>query len=459
MNDMSKLWEGRFNGENTLTDKFNASISFDSRMYKEDIEGSIAHAKMLAKQGIITHGDAESIIKGLTEIYTEIENGSLKIDMSAEDIHTFIEQELTKRTDAGKKLHTARSRNDQVALDLRMHLKNQTDEIINLIKNLIIALNEKVKQNINTVMPGYTHMQRAQPVTFAHHLLAYEAMLIRDCQRFADAQKRMNISPIGSCALAGTTYDTDRFYEAGLLGFEKPCENSLDGVSDRDFCVDFLSACALLITHLSRFAEEIIYWSGSEFGFVTVSDSFSTGSSIMPQKKNPDVAELVRGKTGRIFGNLMGMLTVLKGLPLAYNKDLQEDKEFVFDSADTIKNCLEIFAHMITEMKVNGEKMRQAASAGFINATDCADYLAKKGIPFRDAYKITGRIVNECIKTGHTLETLPIEKYKEFSTAFDAGVYDAINLENCVSRRTSYGGPSPEAVKTQIEIVDRYLSE
>ena len=382
---MSKLWEGRFNGENTLTDKFNASISFDSRMYKEDIEGSIAHAKMLAKQGIITHGDAESLIKGLTEIYTEIENGSLKIDMSAEDIHTLIEQELTKRTDAGKKLHTARSRNDQVALDLRMHLKNQTDEIINLIKNLIIALNEKVKQNINTVMPGYTHMQRAQPITFAHHLLAYEAMLIRDCQRFADAQKRMNISPIGSCALAGTTYDTDRFYEAGLLGFEKPCENSLDGVSDRDFCVDFLSACALLITHLSRFAEEIIYWSGSEFGFVTVSDSFSTGSSIMPQKKNPDVAELVRGKTGRIFGNLMGMLTVLKGLPIAYNKDLQEDKEFVFDSADTIKNCLEIFAHMITEMKVNGEKMRQAASAGFINATDCADYLAKKGIPFSDA--------------------------------------------------------------------------
>ena len=340
---MSKLWEGRFNGENTLTDKFNASISFDSRMYKEDIEGSIAHAKMLAKQGIITHGDAESIIKGLTEIYTEIENGSLKIDMSAEDIHTFIEQELTKRTDAGKKLHTARSRNDQVALDLRMHLKNQTDEIINLIKNLIIALNEKAKQNINTVMPGYTHMQRAQPITFAHHLLAYEAMLIRDCQRFADAQKRMNISPIGSCALAGTTYDTDRFYEAGLLGFEKPCENSLDGVSDRDFCVDFLSACALLITHLSRFAEEIIYWSGSEFGFVTVSDSFSTGSSIMPQKKTRTWRNWC-GENRPDFRQSDGMLTVLKGSPF-YNKDLQEDKDLSLTPPTRLKTALKFCPH------------------------------------------------------------------------------------------------------------------
>ena len=457
---MSKLWEGRLEDTSLLTDKFNSSISFDCRLFKEDIDGSIAHARMLEKQGIITTDDAEKIVSGLNEIKTEIIDGRLEIDQNAEDIHTFVEQELTKRIgDAGKKLHTARSRNDQVALDLRMHLKSQTDEITALTKNLIKVLNEKAKENINTVMPGYTHMQRAQPVTFAHHLLAYAAMFMRDISRFEDAKRRMNISPIGSLALAGTTYDTDRFFESSLLGFDTPCINSLDGVSDRDFCVDFISACALLITHLSRFAEEIVYWSGSEFGFVTISDNFSTGSSIMPQKKNPDVAELVRGKTGRVYGDLMGMLTVLKGLPLAYNKDMQEDKEFVFDSADTIKACLEIFAPMIAEMTVNADNMRKAASKGFINATDCADYLTRKGIPFRDAYKITGRLVNECVKTGQTLESLPLEKYKEFSSVFDNDIYDAVNLENCVARRTSYGGPSPDAVKKQIEIVDKFLNE
>jgi argininosuccinate lyase len=457
---MSKLWEGRLEDTSLLTDKFNSSISFDCRLFKEDIDGSIAHARMLEKQGIITTDDAEKIVSGLNEIKTEIIDGRLEIDQNAEDIHTFVEQELTKRIgDAGKKLHTARSRNDQVALDLRMHLKSQTDEITALTKNLIKVLNEKAKENINTVMPGYTHMQRAQPVTFAHHLLAYAAMFMRDISRFEDAKRRMNISPIGSLALAGTTYDTDRFFESSLLGFDTPCINSLDGVSDRDFCVDFISACALLITHLSRFAEEIVYWSGSEFGFVTISDNFSTGSSIMPQKKNPDVAELVRGKTGRVYGDLIGMLTVLKGLPLAYNKDMQEDKEFVFDSSDTIKACLEIFAPMIAEMTVNADNMRKAASKGFINATDCADYLTRKGIPFRDAYKITGRLVNECVKTGQTLESLPLEKYKEFSSVFDNDIYDAVNLENCVARRTSYGGPSPDAVKKQIEIVDKFLNE
>ena len=457
---MSKLWEGRLEDTSLLTDKFNSSISFDCRLFKEDIDGSIAHARMLEKQGIITTDDAEKIVSGLNEIKTEIIDGRLEIDQNAEDIHTFVEQELTKRIgDAGKKLHTARSRNDQVALDLRMHLKSQTDEITALTKNLIKVLNEKAKENINTVMPGYTHMQRAQPVTFAHHLLAYAAMFMRDISRFEDAKRRMNISPIGSLALAGTTYDTDRFFESSLLGFDTPCINSLDGVSDRDFCVDFISACALLITHLSRFAEEIVYWSGSEFGFVTISDNFSTGSSIMPQKKNPDVAELVRGKTGRVYGDLMGMLTVLKGLPLAYNKDMQEDKEFVFYSSDTIKACLEIFAPMIAEMTVNADNMRKAASKGFINATDCADYLTRKGIPFRDAYKITGRLVNECVKTGQTLESLPLEKYKEFSSVFDNDIYDAVNLENCVARRTSYGGPSPDAVKKQIEIVDKFLNE
>ena len=457
---MSKLWEGRLEDTSLLTDKFNSSISFDCRLFKEDIDGSIAHARMLEKQGIITTDDAEKIVSGLNEIKTEIIDGRLEIDQNAEDIHTFVEQELTKRIgDAGKKLHTARSRNDQVALDLRMHLKSQTDEITALTKNLIKVLNEKAKENINTVMPGYTHMQRAQPVTFAHHLLAYAAMFMRDISRFEDAKRRMNISPIGSLALAGTTYDTDRFFESSLLGFDTPCINSLDGVSDRDFCVDFISACALLITHLSRFAEEIVYWSGSEFGFVTISDNFSTGSSIMPQKKNPDVAELVRGKTGRVYGDLMGMLTVLKGLPLAYNKDMQEDKEFVFDSSDTIKACLEIFAPMIAEMTVNADNMRKAASKGFINATDCADYLTRKGIPFRDAYKITGRLVNKCVKTGQTLESLPLEKYKEFSSVFDNDIYDAVNLENCVARRTSYGGPSPDAVKKQIEIVDKFLNE
>ncbi len=456
---MSKLWEGRFGGgDSALTDSFNSSISFDSKLYKQDISGSAAHALMLSERGIITEAESDAIVAGLACILEDLESGKIKIDMTAEDIHTFVEQELTTRIgDAGKKLHTARSRNDQVALDLRMYLRGETDEIIKLLKALINVLNEKAKAHINTAMPGYTHMQRAQPVTFAHYLLAYESMFARDIDRFADARKRMNISPIGSCALAGTTYDTDRFFEARRLGFDAPCVNSMDGVSDRDFCVDFLAACSLVMTHLSRFSEELIYWSGSEFGFITVSDSFSTGSSIMPQKKNPDVAELARGKTGRVYGNLMGMLTVLKGLPLAYNKDLQEDKEFVFDSAETVRACLKIFAPMCADMAVNSERMREAASSGFINATDCADYLTKKGLPFRDAYRITGKLVADCARTGETLETLPLEKYKTYSDAFEGDVYGAVSLDACIGKRSSYGGPAPEAVKAQIEYFDKFL--
>lgn len=455
---MSKLWEGRLEDTSLLTDKFNSSISFDCRLFKEDIDGSIAHARMLEKQGIITTDDAEKIVSGLNEIKTEIIDGRLEIDQNAEDIHTFVEQELTKRIgDAGKKLHTARSRNDQVALDLRMHLKSQTDEITALTKNLIKVLNEKAKENINTVMPGYTHMQRAQPVTFAHHLLAYAAMFMRDISRFEDAKRRMNISPIGSLALAGTTYDTDRFFESSLLGFDTPCINSLDGVSDRDFCVDFISACALLITHLSRFAEEIVYWSGSEFGFVTISDNFSTGSSIMPQKKNPDVAELVRGKTGRVYGDLMGMLTVLKGLPLAYNKDMQEDKEPLFDAIDTVKASLMVFAPMLKTARFNTRSMAQAAQGGFTNATDLADYLAAKGLPFRDAHEVVGKAVLYCLEKGISLQDVDLATYKTFSPLIEEDIYEFIDVARCVARRRVPGGPAPEMVSQAISEIQEWL--
>lgn len=457
---MSKLWEGRLHGAlSPLAETFNSSISFDFRMYNEDIEGSVAHAFMLCEKGVLSVAERERIVAGLREIQREIQTETLSFDPKAEDIHSFIETELTKRIgDCGKKLHTARSRNDQVALDLRMYLRKETDAITALLRRLMQALVKKAKTHTESVMPGYTHMQRAQPVTFAHHLLAYVSMLERDCERFADAKKRINVSPIGSVALAGTTYDTDRFYEALALGFEKPSVNSMDGVSDRDFCVELLSALSIVMLHLSRLAEELILWSGSEFAFVVMDDAFSTGSSIMPQKKNPDVAELCRGKSGRVFGALMGMLTVLKGLPLAYNKDMQEDKELIFDAVDTVKACLAVFAPMCETLTVNTKRMRDAASKGFINATDCADYLTKKGIPFRDAYRITGDIVAFCLAEGKTLETLSLDVYKRFDNLFEADIFDAINLENCVKKRGSYGGPAPESVLKQIAYFECYLS-
>ena len=432
-----KLWTGRFSKEIAKeTNDFNSSISFDQRMYKEDITGSMAHATMLATQGIITDEDKEKILTGLQNILDDIESGKLAIDPNAEDIHTFIEAELTDRIgDAGKKLHTARSRNDQVALDIRLTLKKETDEVSDLLQKLLAVLDKKATENDDTVMPGYTHLQRAQPVVFGNYLRAYAEMFKRDLGRLADAKKRMNFSPLGAGALAGTTYNINREMTAEALGFDGVCENTLDAVSDRDFCIELVNALSLVMVHLSRFSEEIILWCSWEFKFIELDDAFSTGSSIMPQKKNPDIAELVRGKSGKVFGDLMTLLTVMKGLPLAYNKDMQEDKEAIFDAFDTVKMCLTAFTPMIDTMTVNKENMRNAAAKGFINATDCADYLTKKGLPFRDAYKITGEIVSHCIKTNETLETLPLEQYKQFSDLFDGDVYDAINLETCAKNR------------------------
>ena len=452
---MNKLWQGRTDGKvNKIADDFNSSIKFDKRLYKQDISGSVAHAEMLKKQGIITPSEAIEIISGLNGIKKDIESGKLEIDLNAEDIHTFIETELTKRIgEAGKKLHTARSRNDQVALDIRAYLISETDEIISKLKSFISVLTDKAEEYYDLVMPGYTHLQRAQPITFGHHLMAYTAMFLRDIDRFQCCKKRTAVSPIGSCALAGTTYDTDRFYEAEILGFNEVCFNSIDGVSDRDFIAEILSCLAITQAHLSRLAEEIVIWTTQEFSFVKLSDGYTTGSSIMPQKKNSDMAELVRGKTGRVYGDLMAILTVLKGLPLAYNKDMQEDKELVFDGVDTVKNCLEVFTGMVAEMRANKEKMSSSAKEGFINATDLADYLVKKGLPFRTAYKICGEIVGYCVESGNTLETLSIEEYKKFSELFDTDLYDAIDLSVCVKKRTSYGGTSLESVKAQIKAV------
>ena len=452
---MNKLWQGRTDGKvNKIADDFNSSIKFDKRLYKQDISGSVAHAEMLKKQGIITPSEAIEIISGLNGIKKDIDSGKLEIDLNAEDIHTFIETELTKRIgEAGKKLHTARSRNDQVALDIRAYLISETDEIISKLKSFISVLTDKAEEYYDLVMPGYTHLQRAQPITFGHHLMAYTAMFLRDIDRFQCCKKRTAVSPIGSCALAGTTYDTDRFYEAEILGFNEVCFNSIDGVSDRDFIAEILSCLAITQAHLSRLAEEIVIWTTQEFSFVKLSDGYTTGSSIMPQKKNSDMAELVRGKTGRVYGDLMAILTVLKGLPLAYNKDMQEDKELVFDGVDTVKNCLEVFTGMVAEMRANKEKMSSSAKEGFINATDLADYLVKKGLPFRTAYKICGEIVGYCVESGNTLETLSIEEYKKFSELFDTDLYDAIDLSVCVKKRTSYGGTSLESVKAQIKAV------
>ena len=447
------LWEGRFKKNiDTKTNDFNSSISFDSRMYKQDIQGSIAHAKMLAKQGIIEKIEADKIINELNKIMNEINDGILEIDQEAEDIHMFVEAELTKRLgDTGKRLHTARSRNDQVALDLRMNLKEETTTLIELLKELIKELLQKAEENVEAVMPGYTHLQRAQPITFAHHLLAYVEMFIRDINRLKDTYERINIMPLGSCALAGTTYNLDREFVKEELGFYDVTQNSLDGVSDRDFVIELASNISIIMMHLSRISGEIIMWCSWEFKFIELDDAFSTGSSIMPQKKNPDIAELIRGKTGRVYGNLITLLTVMKGIPLAYNKDMQEDKEAIFDSVDTVKICIETLIPLLKTMKVIKQNMRNAASKGFINATDCADYLVKKGIPFRKAYKIVGQIVSFCIENNITLEEMSIEDYKNFDMNFDNDIYDEINLEKCVTNRNVVGGPSPVQVIKRIE--------
>ena len=452
---MAKMWAGRTDGAvEKIADDFNSSIAFDSRMYRQDITGSMAHAAMLAKQGIITDDDADALIAGLEDILTDLDSGKLKFDMTCEDIHMFVEQVLTERIgEVGKKLHTARSRNDQVALDIRMYLRSEIQEISQLVKALIVAVTEKAEEYQDAIMPGYTHLQRAQPITFGHHLMAYAMMFLRDLDRLKDCQKRMNQSPIGCCALAGTTYDTDRRHEAQLLGFDGICMNSLDGVSDRDFCAELMAAISIIMVHLSRFSEEIILWSSWEFKFIELSDAYTTGSSIMPQKKNPDMAELCRGKAGRVFGDLMGLLTTLKGLPLAYNKDMQEDKESVFDAVDTVKMCLQVFAPMIATMNANRQNMLKAAQKGFINATDLADYLVKKGLPFRSAYKISGQLVALCIERNTVLEDLPLETYKEFSPLFAEDVYADIDLFTCVEKRISEGGTSVASVKKQIEYV------
>ena len=456
---MAKMWVGRTDGvTDKLADDFNSSIKFDSRMYRQDILGSMAHASMLGVKNIISNTEAEAIIDGLDGILKDLESGALEIDYSCEDIHMFVEQVLTQRIgDVGKKLHTARSRNDQVALDTRMYLRDRSNSIIDKISNLISAILLKAEEHKSSIMPGYTHLQRAQPITFGHHLMAYAMMFLRDIDRFTDLNKRINVCPIGSCALAGTTYNTDRRFEAEKLGFNQIALNSIDGVSDRDFCVEFTSASAMLMMHLSRFAEEIILWSSWEFKFVELSDAYTTGSSIMPQKKNSDMAELVRGKTGRVYGDLIGLLTMLKGLPLAYNKDMQEDKESVFDAADTVDMCLDVFAPMVATMNVLTENMKLAAQKGFINATDLADYLVKKGLPFRSAYKICGQIVGDCIKKGQVLENLPIEEYKKYSELFDNDLYQEISLETCVEKRVSEGGTSPKSVEKQIEYVKGML--
>ncbi|MBQ0083809.1 MAG: argininosuccinate lyase [Clostridiales bacterium] len=452
---MKKMWAGRTSGEtDAFADEFNSSIAIDGRMYKEDITGSIAHAKMLGKTGIIEKDDAEKLVEGLEKILYDIENGNLEISEDAEDIHMFVEQILTERIgDVGKKLHTARSRNDQVALDTRLYLRRECDEITGLLKKLTAAVTDKAEEYKSAIMPGYTHLQRAQPVTFGHILMAYAFMLLRDIDRLNDAKKRINVSPIGSCALAGTTYDTDRDYEASLLGFDKVCLNSIDGVSDRDFCVELAADISVIMMHLSRFAEETVLWSSSEFKFIELDDAFTTGSSIMPQKKNPDMAELVRGKTGRVYGDLTALLTILKALPLAYNKDMQEDKENIFDAVDTVKKCLRIFIGMVSTLKALPDNMLSAAKKGFINATDLADYLTKKGMPFRSAYKISGEIVAKCIKEDKVLENLTLAEYKEFSPVFEEDLYNAIDLAVCVEKRISKGGTSVSSVEKQIEFV------
>ena len=450
---MAKMWAGRFGKEtDSRVNDFNSSIRFDSRMYAHDIEGSKAHAAMLAAKGIISEADGKAIVGKLEQIKEDIQSGKLEIDMTAEDIHMFVEQELTKRLgDVGKRLHTARSRNDQVAVDIRMYLRDEVACIKAMLKELIGVLGGIAADNVETVMPGYTHLQRAQPVTLAHHLCAYAEMFLRDASRLTDAAKRMNLCPLGAGALSGTTYDIDRDMTAKLLDFDGPTANSLDSVSDRDYCMEIAAAVSIIMVHLSRLSEEIVLWCSWEFKFVELDDAYATGSSIMPQKKNPDVTELVRGKCGRALGDMTTLFAMMKNLPLAYNKDMQEDKEAIFDAVDTVKLCLSTITPMLATMTVNKENMAAAARKGFINATDCADYLVKKGLPFRDAYKATGVLVARCIELGTVLEELPLEEYKKVCPTFDSGVYEAVNLLNCLKGRRTYGGPAPEQVKKELE--------
>lgn len=458
---MTKLWSGRFQKETgRMVDDFHSSISFDCRLYKYDILGSVAHARMLGKVGIIKPAEAEEIIEGLERIKADIETGQIEFSVEAEDIHLNIEQLLIARIgEVGKKLHTARSRNDQIVLDLRMYLKDEIYQVISLIKSLQFTLLELTEEHIETIMPGYTHLQKAQPVTLGHHLFAYFQMFQRDVERLADCYRRTDVMPLGSGALAGTTFPLDRDYVASQLGFTRVSENSLDAVSDRDFAVEFISAAAIIMMHLSRFCEEIILWASAEFSFLELDDAYSTGSSMMPQKKNPDVAELIRGKTGRVYGDLQALLVMLKGLPLAYNKDMQEDKEALFDAVDTVKKCLQVFKPMLTSVRVNKANLDEAAKKGFTNATDLADYLVGKGLPFRSAHEIAGKLVLHCLKQGKSLEELTLEEYQKLSTAFDKNVYDFINIKNCVAARRVKGGPSPETVRQSIIQARELLSK
>ena len=456
---MEKMWAGVSSGNtNKIADDFNSSIHFDKKLYKHDIKGSMEHATMLHGVGILTENELELILSGLSSILEDIESGKLPFNENAEDIHMFVEAELTNRIgDAGRKLHTARSRNDQVALDLRLYMRDEAKDVADMLRSLVDALLSVVKANRETIMPGYTHLQRAQPITFAHHLLAYCMMFTRDITRIEDAIKRMNYSPLGSAALAGTTHPIDRDAVASALGFDGVTMNSIDGVSDRDYCVEFESAFALIMMHLSRLSEEIILWSSWEFKFVELDDAFTTGSSIMPQKKNPDMAELVRGKCGRVYGDLMATLTVLKGLPLAYNKDMQEDKEAIFDATETVKKCLEVFIPMIRTMKPLEENMYNACKRGFINATDLADYLTRHGMPFRTAYKIVGTLVAKCLADGKTLDEIPLSEYKEYSELFESDLYSEISLETCVAKRISKGSAGYSSQDEQIEYVEGFL--
>ena len=456
---MAKLWGGRFQ-KNTdkKVDDFNSSIRFDSRMYKQDITGSIAHAEMLGKQGIISEEDSKKIADGLKGILSDIENGFIKFEIDAEDIHMNVEKILTERIgEAGKRLHTGRSRNDQVALDIRMYLKDETDEIKKMLLHAEDVILELASEHVETIMPGYTHLQKAQPITFAHHLCAYAEMLARDISRLDDCRKRTDVMPLGSGALAGTTYPLDREFVKEKLGFAKVSLNSLDGVSDRDFVIELAGCLSLIMMHLSRFSEELILWSSHEFSFVEMDDAFSTGSSIMPQKKNPDVTELIRGKTGRVYGHLMGLLTTMKGLPLAYNKDMQEDKEPIFDAIDTVKLCLPVFCDMLATMKVNKDKMLSGAKGGFTNATDAADYLVKKGMPFREAHSVIGQMVFYAIEKNKSLDELTLEELKNFSDVIDGDFYEAISLKTCVNDRKVIGGPAVETVKAAISAMTSQL--
>ena len=456
-----KLWAGRFQKEtDTQVNDFNSSIIFDQRMYRQDIEGSLAHATMLGRQGIITKEEADDIVNGLKAILQDIEDGKVEFSMENEDIHMNIEAMLTQRIGPdGKRLHTGRSRNDQVAVDFRLYVKSEIPKIIGMLLDLEKVLTEKAKANTETVMPGYTHMQRAQPTTFAHYMMAYANMIRRDITRLEDCLERMDECPLGAGALATSSYPIDREFTAHALGFKKPTENSMDSVSDRDFAIEFLSACSILMMHLSRFSEEIILWCSWEFKFVEMDDAYSTGSSIMPQKKNPDVAELVRGKTGRVYGSLITLLTVMKGLPLAYNKDMQEDKEPVFDAIDTVELCIPVFSAMLKTMTVLPKNMRKAAAGGFINATDCADYLTRKGMPFREAYMIVGRLVNNCLKSGDTLDTLTLRDFRAVSNLFDGDIYDALALKTCVNERKVMGGPAEQEVLRQIAYIEKFVEE